>query len=103
MVRIFARPHAVKVDPCARPAHRANFLWCGGSVPKTFRFVRTRAAADESRATAPILLGSYRLLQAFLVFCAHAVWPLAQTVTRAEVGPIGVFCFFIVSGYLITM
>jgi peptidoglycan/LPS O-acetylase OafA/YrhL len=31
------------------------------------------------------------------------VWPLAQMVTRSEIGPIGVFCFFIVSGYLITL
>jgi peptidoglycan/LPS O-acetylase OafA/YrhL len=54
-------------------------------------------------ATTPIFLGSYRLLLAFLVFCAHAVWPLAQSVTQAEIGPIAVMCFFIVSGFLITL
>jgi peptidoglycan/LPS O-acetylase OafA/YrhL len=66
------------------------------------------ATLDESKdngrtGSTPIFLGSYRLLLAFLVFCAHSVWPLAQTITRPEIGPIGVLCFFTVSGFLITV
>jgi peptidoglycan/LPS O-acetylase OafA/YrhL len=52
-------------------------------------------------AVRPVFLGSYRMLLAFMVFCGHSVWPLAQTVTRADIGPIAILSFFTVSGYLI--
>jgi peptidoglycan/LPS O-acetylase OafA/YrhL len=66
-------------------------------------FDRARDDGHVQAATAPIFLGSYRLLLAFFVFCSHSVWPLAHTVTHDQIGGIAVLCFFIASGYLITL
>jgi peptidoglycan/LPS O-acetylase OafA/YrhL len=63
-------------------------------------------ASDDGHvqpAATPIFLGSYRFLLAFFVFCSHSVWPLAHTVTHDQIGGIAVLCFFVVSGYLITL
>jgi peptidoglycan/LPS O-acetylase OafA/YrhL len=66
-------------------------------------FGRARDDGHVQAATTPIFLGSYRLLLAFFVFCSHSVWPLVHTVTHDQIGGIAVLCFFIVSGYLITL
>ena len=63
----------------------------------------SREVAKARGASTPVFLGGYRFLLAFFVFCAHSAWPLAQTVTRSEIGAVGVLNFFIVSGFLITL
>jgi peptidoglycan/LPS O-acetylase OafA/YrhL len=66
-------------------------------------FGRARDDGHVQAAATLIFLGSYRFLLAFFVFCSHSVWPLAHTVTHDQIGGIAVLCFFVVSGYLITL
>ncbi len=56
----------------------------------------------RAAATPPVYLGTYRFLLAILVFSSHSTWGFARAFTRSNSGPIGVMCFLVVSGFLIT-
>lgn len=68
----------------------------------------TAITADMSRPftvtkAAPVYLGTYRLLLAVFVFSTHSSWNFVRSWTNSDAGNIGVMCFFIISGYLITL
>lgn len=49
-------------------------------------------------------LGTYRFMLALLVLASHAfsLWPEAISVSRLSLGNVGVFLFFVLSGFVIT-
>jgi peptidoglycan/LPS O-acetylase OafA/YrhL len=57
----------------------------------------------SARKTTPVYLGSYRFLLALFVFATHSSLNLVSKATHSDAGNIGVLCFFVVSGYLITV
>ena len=61
-----------------------------------------RGATAAAAATLPVYLGTYRFLLAILVFSSHSTWGFARAFTRSNSGPVGVMCFLVVSGFLIT-
>jgi peptidoglycan/LPS O-acetylase OafA/YrhL len=63
----------------------------------------TFVSSAERQSPVAVYLGSYRLLLAFLVFSSHATRNLAWDLTHSNAGPVGVMCFFLVSGYIITV
>jgi len=56
----------------------------------------------EERGNSSPCLGSYRLLLAVMVVFAHSAWSLGAVIHAAP-GVTAVLCFFVVSGYLITL
>jgi peptidoglycan/LPS O-acetylase OafA/YrhL len=50
------------------------------------------------------MLGTYRFMLALLVLASHAfsLWPEAKSVSQLSLGNVGVFLFFVLSGFVIT-
>lgn len=61
--------------------------------------VRSRSATPGYR-----ILGTYRFVLALLVLVSHALslWPEAMTISQLSLGNVGVFLFFVLSGFVIT-